>query len=251
MRQQVRDAFLTYTTPLEGSVPFLYLDAIGLVTTAVGVLVDPLDAALTLPLRVPSDGWRLASRDEIAEDWRRVKERQDLRHRGGMVYGSIARLRLDQDGVQAVTWRKLATMEDRLRARFDSWDEWPADAQLAILSLSWACGPAFRYPRLAAYLRAQDWARAATECDIRPDHGTIKRRNEWQRLCLRNAAATYDSMGDPDRLWWPNVAPSEPVTEPASPQGFDRAGGGMLAIEGIVDGLREQERDGGGDGEAT
>ena len=242
MRDSVRDAFMNYTVPLEGSLSFLYCDVIGLVTTAVGVLADPLPMALTLPFKVPADGWRDASRDEIAADWHRVKDRQDLRHKGGMVYGQIARLRLTEDGVRDVTLRKLGNMEDRLRLRFDQWDEWPADAQLAVLSLAWACGPAFRFPKLAAYLRAQDWSSAATECDIRPDHGTIKRRNAAQRLCLRNAAAVYDNMGDPERLWWPRECPDGVKTDPASPQGFDRAGGGMLAIEGIVDGLLEQER---------
>lgn len=224
----------------------MYCDVIGLVTTAIGVLVDPIDMALTLPLRrIP--GGELASRDEIAADWHRVKGRQDLRHRGGMVYAQIAQLRLDKDGVQTVTARKLDGMEHRLRLRFGQWDTWPADAQLAVLSLSWACGPAFRYPKLSALLRAGDWAAAALECDIRPDHGTIRKRNEWQRLCLNNAAAVYDSMSDPEVLHWPHVAPSEPDTEPASPQGRDRAGGGMLAIEGIVEAALAARRDEPGD----
>jgi hypothetical protein len=241
MRPAARNAFLDFTTPLEGAVPFLYCDVLGLVTTAIGVLVDPIDMALTLPLRRMPSG-ELASRDEIAADWHRVKARTDLSHRGGMVYAQIAQLRLDKDGVRTVTDRKLDAMLHRLRLRFDQWDTWPADAQLAVVSLSWACGPAFGFPKLAAHLRTQDWRAAADECVIRPDHGTIKRRNEWMRLCLLNAATVYDSMADPAVLHWPNVAPEGVITEPASPQGRDRAGGGMLAIAGIVDGLREQER---------
>ena len=53
------------------------------------------------------------------------------------------------------TW-KLGQMDAYLAKRFPEWEEWPADAQLATLSMAWACGPAFRFPRLEAALRAQE-----------------------------------------------------------------------------------------------
>lgn len=227
MRAAVRNAFVAYSTPLEGALPFLYLDQLGLVTTAIGVLVDPLPLALGLPWIVPGEG-RAATRQEIAEDWERVHERQDLRMRGGATYAQVARLRLGPGGIEQVTYRKLDDMVAKLRRRFVEWDQWPADAQLAVLSLAWACGPAFRFPKLARHLQDQDWRAAATESDIRPDHGTIRRRNEWQRICYENAARVYDTMGDRERLWWPETAPAQVLRE-------DRAGGGGLAIEGVVE----------------
>jgi hypothetical protein len=243
MRQQVRDAFVRYTEPLEGRTDWLYCDVLGLVTTAYGVLVDPVPLAEALPWRWPVDG-RQATRAEIRTEWQRVKDRQDLRLKGGGAYRGVSALRLSPADVEATTLRKLGGMVERLRHRFTEWDAWPADAQLAVLSLSWACGPAFAYPKLAAHLKAQDWRAAATECDIRPDHGTIKERNRRQRQCLENAARVYDLMLDPGRLWWPEDAP-ERVDEPLPPT--ERAGGGMLAIEGVVEGALAA-RDVGGQG---
>lgn len=229
MRASVSEAFVRFSTPLEGALGFMYLDQLGLVTTSIGVLVHPLALALGLPWIVPGEG-RHATRQEVAEDWERVHERQDLRMRGGATYAQVARLRLAPGGIELVARRKLDDVVSKLRRRFPDWDQWPADAQLAVLSLAWACGPAFRYPRLAGHLKAQDWRAAATETDIRPDHGTIRKRNEWMRLCYENAARVYDTMGDRERLWWPETAPAQVLRE-------DRAGGGMLAIEGVVEGV--------------
>lgn len=230
MRASVRAKLLQYNEPLEGSVPFMYLDVLGLVTTAVGVLVDPIGMVYGLPFQNVSEG-RPATANELAEDWSRVKLRQDLKLKGGMAYKDVARLRLTKDGVEHVTLKKADQFELQLRSRFPEWDTWPADAQMAVMSLTWACGAAFRFPKLAEHLKAQDWAAASTECDIAKDHGTIKQRNEWQRLCFGNAATVVVQGLDPDVLHWPGNAfkniPDQPI------------GGGMLAIEGIVDGLKK------------
>lgn len=235
MRASVSEAFVRFSTPLEGALGFMYLDQLGLVTTSIGVLVHPLPLALGLPWIVPGEG-RTATRQEVAEDWERVHERQDLRMRGGATYAQVARLRLAPGGIELVARRKLDDMVAKLRRRFDEWDQWPADAQLAVLSLAWACGPAFRFPKLAGHLQDQDWRAAATETDIRPDHGTIRKRNEWMRQCYENAARCYDTMGDRERLWWPEAAPAQVLRE-------DRAGGGMLAIEGVAEGVLAARED--------
>ena len=49
MKQSVRDAFVDFTAALEGVVPWMYLDVKGLVTVAIGNLIDPVAAALSLP----------------------------------------------------------------------------------------------------------------------------------------------------------------------------------------------------------
>ena len=46
MYDDVRAAFLSFTTRLEGRVPYMYLDIKGLVTIGVGNLIDPVDLAL-------------------------------------------------------------------------------------------------------------------------------------------------------------------------------------------------------------
>ncbi|AKV03207.1 hypothetical protein AKJ09_09870 [Labilithrix luteola] len=117
--------------------------------------------------------------------------------------------------------RKFDDMATRLRARFPSFPDWPADAQLAILSLAWACGPAFHFPRLEAALRACDWRTAAIECRIADDAGTVKLRNAANRTMLRNAAAVVESVRDPSALYYPEdltrTPESEAPTEPDLP----------------------------------
>jgi GH24 family phage-related lysozyme (muramidase) len=229
MHQSVRDAFVPFTAPMEGVVRFLYLDVKGLVTTAIGNLVDPMEAALALPLMRP-DGTR-ASREDIAAEWANVKARQDMRMRGGMAYAAVTRLRLTDEGVRQVVAGKLAQMESYLARRFPEWEEWPADAQLATLSMAWACGPAFRFPRLEAALRAQDWITAANECrmDERGNPG-LRPRNKANRTLYRNAyhVAASGFLGPPlerDRLYWPaaleDATPTEAPPAPDTTPDFD------------------------------
>lgn len=213
MRDAVRRAFVGFSAPLEGVCGWLYLDVKGLVTTAIGNLVDPIGAALHLPFR-RSDG-TLANHAEIAAEWERVKARQDLRLRGGMIFKSITALRLDNDGIVQVVNAKLDEMDRQLAKRFPSYEDWPCDSQLATISVSWACGAAFRFPLLEAALRDQDFIRASNECTISTlGNPGVKPRNEHNRLLYRNAATVVASglLGpglDRDALYWPRDMETE------------------------------------------
>lgn len=201
MRDVVRDAFVRFTGPMEGVVPWMYQDVKGLVTVAIGNLIDPIQYALPLPFK-KADG-SFATRDEIAADWLRVKGHPGLATAGHRAAERIAQLRLDDEGVQLVVSRKLAQNADHLRRRFLEWDEWPACAQLATLSMAWACGPAFQFPMLAAVLNAQDFAEAAKQCHINEagNPGLIP-RNKRNKTLYRNAARVRDFKLDPDYLNW-------------------------------------------------
>src|SRR4029453_7562541 len=52
----IRDGFLAFSRPLEGRVPWMYLDIKGLVTTGVGNLIDPVGLASKLPFVHKGDG---------------------------------------------------------------------------------------------------------------------------------------------------------------------------------------------------
>jgi GH24 family phage-related lysozyme (muramidase) len=209
MRESVRAAFVSYTSPLEGVVPWMYLDSKGLVTVAIGNLIDPIQYALVLPF-VHYDG-RLAQRDEIAEEWLDIHNRPELAKLGHLAAKQYAHLRLTDQGVADLVARKLSQNDQHLRARFVEWEDWPADAQLATLSIAWACGPAFRFPRLEAALRAQDFDLAATECTIHPEVGTIVQRNAAQRVLYRNAGRVLAYKLDPDALYWPTDLTAAPA----------------------------------------
>ena len=217
MRDVVRDAFVKFTAPMEGVVPWMYLDVKGLVTVAIGNLIDPIQYAMPLPFKW-QDG-RDASRDEIAAEWLRVKNDPNLAKWGHRAAQGITKLRLDDEGIDLVVSRKLAQNVDHLRRRFLEWDQWPACAQLATLSMAWACGPAFHFPMLAAVLNAQDFAEAAKQCHINEtgNPGIIPRNIRNKRL-YRNAARVRDFHLDPDTLEWDHeLDVTSEVTQPALP----------------------------------
>lgn len=213
MHQSVRDAFVRFSEPLEGKCAHMYLDVKGLVTTAIGNLIDPVAYAVTLPWKHP-DG-RPATQDEIRAEWSLVKGRVDLKMRGGVIYKTITSLRLDEEGIARVVGRKLDQNDDYLRRRFAAFEEWPADAQLATHSMAWACGPAFRFPMLEAALRAKQFGLAAVECRMQEaGNPGIVPRNKANRLMYFNASIVHREGLDPTVLHWPTDLTAERPTEP-------------------------------------
>jgi GH24 family phage-related lysozyme (muramidase) len=216
MRDAVKSAFVPFTTPLEGVVPWLYQDVKGLVSIGIGNLVDPIVLAMVLPL-VRADGTP-AQRDEIAAEWLRVKNQgPDGRGRTAAELGhtyarKVTTLHLTDEGIERLVGGKLDQMDRYLAARFPEYPGWPADAQLGTLSMAWACGPAFRFPKLEAALRACDFDTAAVECFM-PEEATIsglRPRNKANRVLFRNATRSPD----PDVLFWPRDLASEANTLP-------------------------------------
>lgn len=219
MRDAVRAAFVGFTARFEGVCTWLYLDVKGYVTTAIGVLAEPSGAAVAMPFMRP-DGTP-ATGKEIAAAWLTVKSRQDLRLRGGGAFEPITTLRLTDDGVQQVVAAKLANMERVLKGRFPAWDNFPADAQLGLLSLAWASGPAFSMPRFADAVERQDWTTACGECHLDDTHNPgLTPRNGANVRLFQNAARVSAFGLDPNVLYWPGdpVAP-ESVPGSGSEQG--------------------------------
>lgn len=202
MREAARHAFIPFTAPLEGVVPFMYLDVKGLVTTAIGNLIDSPAEACALPWKW-KDG-RVASKQDVIDEWNRVKAAQDMKMRGGMAYKGITNLRLDSQGIeQVVSWR-LRTNEEILLQRFPAFARWPSDAQLATHSLAWACGPHFRFPLLERALRAEDFSIASLECHMNETGNPgLKPRNVANKIMYRNAGRVMHDSIDPEPLYWP------------------------------------------------
>ena len=215
MRDVVRAAFVEFTSPMEGVVPWMYLDLKGLVTTAIGNLIDPVQIALPLPW-VHMDG-SPASRAEIATEWMRVHGDPVAAKRGHLYTKGITSLRLTDEGVQMVVSRRLSQMDQYLASRFgQEYEEWPADAQLATLSMSWACGPAFRFPALEAALRARDFRAASIHCHMNEagNPGLVP-RNRCNVTLYRNADKVQMGKLDPSHLDWVNdVSLGEAATPP-------------------------------------
>ncbi len=170
----------------------MYLDVKGLVTTAIGNLIDTPGEAMNLPF-VHKDGTP-ATREQILDEWHYVKSRQDLKLRGGMVYERFTSLRLTPEGVMQVVLAKVAQMETHLSGRFPEWEEWPWQAQMATLSMAWAAGPALHAPHWEMAVRTQDWAMAAVESHLEDSHnpGLVPRNAANKALFLEAAAAHTD-----------------------------------------------------------
>ena len=178
---RIRASWAAYSTPLEGCVPHLYLDARGLVTVAIGALVDSPILAANLT------GWDAPG--AVVADWHRVKAMPP-----GLLwthYASPGSPRLSLEGIAAVTTSRLDQAADQLARSFPDFYAWPAAAQAAALSLAWACGAGWpsSWPHLAASCRAGDWQAAASNCEIRSagNPGVVP-RNLCQRALFELAA---------------------------------------------------------------
>ncbi len=202
MRAAVAAAFMSFSAKLEGALPFMYLDVKCLVTTAIGNLIDPVALALEVPF-VDEDGVA-ATRAEIFTEWTAVKARRDLAPCGGVAFHKITKLHLTPAGMEHFVLTKAAQVDAYLGQRFPEYPDWPADAQLGLLSMAWAGGPSFYFPRFSAAVKAQDFATAALECHMDDSHNRgLVPRNAANVILFQNAAAVLASGADPDVLRWP------------------------------------------------
>lgn len=224
IRQAVLDAWHTFSEPLEGRVLSMYVDILNLVTTGVGNLIDPVGAALQLPWKHP-DG-RLASEAEIRAQWLVLKHHPGFAVKPGGPLVPLAKLhwkfaakvttlRLTDEDVDAIVLRKLHENAAHLeRKHFPRFAEWPADAQLGVLSMAWAVGPGFplKFTNFARAANAADWLGAQASCKIREtgNPGVVP-RNQRNRQCFANAAAVVARGLPPDVLWWPTAVPGDAV----------------------------------------
>ena len=220
MRPAAEEAFPDFSTHLEGWLGHPYLDVKGLVTVGVGFLAEPIERAQAMPFVHP-DGTPATS-GEIAYDWRKVKFSGMTGHPAAD-FARLTTLRLTRDGVRQVMARLLRDQERILRARFPGWDDFPADAQLGIASMSWAMGPEFHFPKFQAFVNASPpvWAvyetaddgtlritgGAALECLMNTvgNPGIVPRNTANQRLFL-NAQLAADRALSPECLYYPDEA---------------------------------------------
>lgn len=216
MHQSVLEAFVRFSSPLEGAVASLYVDVNGkkvppvpCVTTAIGRLVDPVTAAQSLPWVMP-DGTP-ASRDEIARQWRIVKaDAVRLSKLHWKYAAALTTMRLTEQGILDVTRQQLLANEKILRQYFPNWDRFPADAQLACCSMAWAVGAGFphEFSNFRAAANAQNWTSAIASCAIRTEGNPgIVPRNAQNRLCLANAQAVVSGGLPLETLFWPGTVP--------------------------------------------
>lgn len=225
MRQSVRNNFFDFTAAREGYVLFMSVDILNLVTTGVGNLIDNgprngydiSDAAMAPVFNLTwyhkGPGWGIrnasigaqATPEEVKAEWIKVKlvdqEQPGFKLKGGFAYAGLTTLTLSADGLMALFNRTLDSFEKTLKTYLPNWEQWPADAQLATLSMAWAMGPAFphTFVKWTQEVNTGDFAAAAEDSYFIGGGGTQSartgRNGENQKLFLA-AANTIATGGD-------------------------------------------------------
>lgn len=214
MRASVAKYFEYFSAGFEARVPVLYLDIKGLVTTGVGNLVDPMPLALELPwmhrnttLDVP------ASQAEIINEWNRVKAATAHATGPTSYWLATARLQLNTQAIDDLVARKAAEFERGLSAyaEFKDFPEWPADAQLGILSMAWAMGDGgfATFPHFRAAAAKGDFRGMAAQCylDTTDNPGLVSRNRANFELFTNASIIVRSKAFDYDKIVWPTQLP--------------------------------------------
>jgi hypothetical protein len=243
MHQSVIEAWERFSTPLEGRVDAMYLDVKGLVTCAVGNLIDPIRLAEQLPWTL-EDGTR-ADLAQVRADWHKLKDSAGFYAKMHWRYARAATLcRLTDAAIDDLVAQKRAEFFDHLkRHHFPALESFPADAQLGIMSMSWACGPGFpkTFGNFKRAVLAGDWVGAAASCKIRDgldtpqktdDNPGIVPRNKHNKFCFLNAARVLtNGIDDHHVLYWPELAPNAGEVEVFAKEASQRALDHFVAVE--------------------
>jgi hypothetical protein len=205
MHGAVRRVWVDYNKGLEGVVPGMYADILGYVTVGMGNKIDPVRDAIGLPWTLPSGA--LATPTQVKVAWNAVKSDPLCAKRGWMYALQLPgnNLRLSADAIADLIDARLDGNDSMLQDRFPDFEDWPADAQLAAHSMVWAMGFAGltqKFPRCCAALHKQDFVKAAAECKMTPEAGTLIIRNRLNFQLFHNAADCLSAGGAPEVLVW-------------------------------------------------
>jgi hypothetical protein len=210
------DQFFEYTDKLEGgSVTWMFLiwDPNGgyHVATGFGITFMKVSDATALDWLYREAGG--ASKAQIEADYAAIQKRTDLAggpgkpHKmgGDPVWKTLTGCRLTKDGLKKGVIRLLKGKLAKLRMDFPEFDEWPADAQLAAVSVQWAGDVKSGWPKLTKACRAQDWEAASKQCTFQVTKDTnafLALRSKRQVILFRNAQRVKDGEALPDHLNW-------------------------------------------------
>jgi GH24 family phage-related lysozyme (muramidase) len=203
MHQSVRAIFPTFASSLEAKADHMYLDRKGLVSIGIGCIIDPLPMVIDLPFKRRSDR-ASANRVEVVQEWRRIKNDKSLIAADRDDVRKVTSLVMNISDIDRLICSRLLSSQKILRKTFGQWDQWPADAQLAVLSMAWSEGSDFMYsfPKLVSFCLANDWSGAAGECAIKTfRNDKVAPRNRIDRDMFVTAARVAREKLDSSRLW--------------------------------------------------
>lgn len=189
----VKSQFTAFNKTFEGSISYMYLDIKGLVTIGVGNLIDPVSEAVILPFCFKANPAQFAAQSDIQAEWTLLKSKPELAKQGYTACAPLTKLQLNDDAINALIDKRLLQNETILKKSnaFKNFDQWPADAQLGLLSMAWAMGPDFSpsWPKFSAACAKMDFTAAANDCQMNEagNPGLVPRNKANQQLFI-NAA---------------------------------------------------------------
>jgi hypothetical protein len=176
-----QSAALIASPSFEGSVPYMYLDSAGAgnVTTAAGLLLPNLDAALALPWYT-ADFAREARQQEIASEFSRVKAMKPAMPASYYQRKATSPLLRDVD-ITHITATELGGMAKELEQHLPAVGSWPVPAILAALDMIWNLGGAKlfnEFPLWRNSAQAGNYFGMSLQCHR---NGISDARNAWAR----------------------------------------------------------------------
>ena len=214
MYPSVKSYFIAFNEPIETRVEYMYLDIKGLVTIGIGNLIDienagdkknlekVMKALVTLPFvykKGQRDAGKPATKADIEAEWKVVKSEKARAKQGYTAFAPITTLELQN--IDALVFKTVHAMEQELKMdpAFQGFDRWPADAQLGLLSMSWALGTTklkANWPNFKTACQKQDFDKILKHCEIRTsDNPGVAKRNTANRRLFNNAAAVLANAG--------------------------------------------------------
>lgn len=191
MRQSVREQLFAFLSKFDSFINHLYLTKWGTIAVGYGLELEPTTKATEYTF-VRLNGGETAHENEVSRDVVMLKRNRALAHHPPSRCASFTMLRVPDD-----QWQKmcLAQAEQNEKHYLEhpvlKWDEFPADVQLALLSMAQvnqtrALGPS---PELVKAITEDAWALAAEHCFYpTTEHPNLVPRN-WAHRKLFAAAA--------------------------------------------------------------
>ncbi len=179
----------------ERTIPWMYLNAAGIVTVGVGIVLPELATAKHLPFQI---GARPATQEEIAAAFTHVAALPT--GRSALFYRRQAGPELELPVIDALLRTALVGLEENLREHIRNYDVLPSPAKMALLDMAHNLTPSIllaKYPHLLRAIAARNWPQAATR-SFR--YGPGAARNQWTAFMFRVAAADEPTAGPIKRL---------------------------------------------------
>lgn len=169
----------------EGNFPHMYVDTVGVVTVGIGTaLFKAADAsALAFVERGTTDP---ADGATIEAEWAEVKKQAKGKLAGS--YKQFTKLDLPPAEVLRKFTEHMATFEEKLKAKWVKYPDFPKPAQLGLLDMIYNLGSFGDFPSFVAAVNKEDWTEAANQCRRR---GPSESRNRETKELFEKAAQAH------------------------------------------------------------